>query len=198
MQHCCITCLSCWKPVDTTGWLPFSQRQHFISIGNFRHGPNWDAVLYLKQTLWPLIRKQLPAAELHIYGAYPPPKATALHNARQGFLVKGWAEEARAVMGAARICLAPLRFGAGLKGKLVEAMACGTPSVTTSIGAEAMHDGLPWNGAIENEPDAFAKAAVTLYQHEDRWRQCQQCGEKIVETHYDRSEHEQGFSKEAV
>ncbi|MCV6605937.1 MAG: glycosyltransferase family 4 protein, partial [Porticoccaceae bacterium] len=61
----------------------FEQRQHFVSIGNFRHAPNWDAVLYLKQSIWPLIRQQLPQAQLHIYGAYPPPKATALHNDKE-------------------------------------------------------------------------------------------------------------------
>ena len=64
----------------------FLDRQHFISIGNFRHQPNWDAVLFLKQTIWPLIRRQLPQAELHIYGAYPPPKATQLHNPKHCLL----------------------------------------------------------------------------------------------------------------
>jgi hypothetical protein len=73
----------------------FEERQHFISIGNFRHAPNWDAVLQLKTDIWPKIRKRLPKAELHIYGAYPPPKATQLHNAKEGFLVKGWAENAQ-------------------------------------------------------------------------------------------------------
>jgi len=76
----------------------FEQRAHFLTIGNFRHAPNWDAVLWLKESLWPRIREQLPRAELHIYGAYPPPKATALHNERQGFLIKGWAEDAAQVL----------------------------------------------------------------------------------------------------
>jgi hypothetical protein len=75
----------------------FEQRQHFMTIGNFRHAPNWDIVLYLQQ-IWPLIRKQLPKAELHIYGSYPPPKATALHNPKTGFHIKGWAEDAFDVM----------------------------------------------------------------------------------------------------
>ena len=59
-------------------FVPFEQRQHFLSIGNFRHAPNWDAVLWMKTQVWPLIRQQLPDAQLHIYGAYTPPKATAL------------------------------------------------------------------------------------------------------------------------
>lgn len=95
----------------------------------------------MKHSLWPLIRRQLPGAQLHIYGAYTPPKATALHNPAQGFHVMNWAEDALQVMTAARICLAPLRFGAGIKGKLADAMvACGTPNITTPVGAEAMGD----------------------------------------------------------
>ncbi len=160
--------------------LAFSQRQHFLCIGNFRHLPNWDAVLYLKHALWPLIREQLPHAELHIYGAYPPPKATQLHNPKQGFHVKGWAEDALAVMSEARICLAPLRFGAGIKGKLMDAMRCGTPSVTTAIGAEAMQGEYAWGGAIENTARDFAQAAVDLYSDEKRWHIAQQCGFELL------------------
>ena len=163
-----------------------NERSHFISIGNFRHAPNWDAVLYLKQTIWPLIRKQLPNAELHIYGAYPPPKATALHNERQGFLVKGWAQDAFEVMKNARINLAPLRFGAGIKGKLADGMLCGTPSVTTNIGAEGMSAGLPWGGAIANNPEEFAAAAVQLYQQQEQWQLAQQQGFAIARQLFDK------------
>ena len=61
-------------------WPSFSERKHFLSIGNFLHEPNWDAVLFLKQFIWPLIRKQLPKAEIHIYGAYPSKKVFDLNN----------------------------------------------------------------------------------------------------------------------
>ncbi len=150
--------------------LPFSAREHFIAIGNFRHAPNWDSVLYLQQ-LWPLIRKQLPQAELHIYGSYPPPKASALHNPKQGFLIKGWADDALDVIGQAKICLAPLRFGAGIKGKLLDAMLVGTPSITTDVGVEGMTEGNEWPGAIANESEPFVQQAINLYQSEDQWNQ---------------------------
>ncbi|KGK43355.1 glycosyltransferase [Nitrincola sp. A-D6] len=166
--------------------LSFAQRRDFVSIGNFRHAPNWDAVLYLKQTLWPAIRQQLPDACVHIYGAYPPPKATQLHNPAQGFLVKGWADDAKQVVGQARVLLAPLRFGAGLKGKLVEAMQTGTPSVTTPIGAEGMHAELPWSGAICDGETAFVQQAVNLYTAEVDWQQAQQQGDQILEQLYNR------------
>lgn len=179
--------LLCYCPFWQAG--PYAQvpalaeRAQFISIGNFRHAPNWQAVLWLKQQIWPLIRKHLPKAELHIYGAYPPPKATALHNARDGFLVKGWAEDAVAVMQQARLCLAPLQFGAGLKGKLLEAMQCGTPSITTSVGAEGMalsDQPSNWAGVIADNAEAFATAACALYQDDVIWQEAQQQGYRIL------------------
>lgn len=167
----------------------FEERQHFISIGNFKHAPNWDAVRYLKEQIWPMIRRQLPHAELHIYGAYPPPKATALHNAKQGFLVKGWADSATAVMQQARVNLAPVRFGAGLKGKLADAMTCGTPSVTTTIGAEGLTGDLPWAGAISNDADDLADAAVTLYRDKNQWEQKQVNGYAIHNQRFNKQTH---------
>ena len=167
----------------------FEDRAHFLSIGNFRHAPNWDAVLWMKTRLWPLIREQLPSAQLHIYGAYTPPKATALHNAAQGFHVMNWAEDALQVMAAARVCLAPLRFGAGIKGKLVDAMLCCTPNVTTPIGAEAMHGEEPWPGAVTRTAQAFADNAVQLYKDKTRWLDAQAQGLQLLASRYQRNRH---------
>lgn len=150
----------------------FQQREHFVTIGNFRHAPNWDSVLFL-QHIWPLIRQALPQAELHIYGSYPPKKATQLHNPKTGFLIKGWAEDALQVLGDARVCLAPLRFGAGIKGKLFDAMKTGTPSVTTDIGIEGMATESEWAGAVANDPETIAKLAIQLYQDEKFWQNAQ-------------------------
>jgi len=164
---------------------PFSERQHFMTIGNFRHAPNWDVVLHL-QEIWTKIRKQLPKAELHIYGSYPPPKATALHNPKKGFFIKGWADSAYEVMEKSRICLAPIRFGAGIKGKLLDAMIMQTPSVTSSIGAEGMHNHQePWAGIIANNVDDFVEAAVKLYTDEEAWSKAQKNGTNILHSRYD-------------
>ncbi|MFT5705559.1 MAG: glycosyltransferase involved in cell wall biosynthesis [Shewanella sp.] len=161
-----------------------SQRQHFMTIGNFRHAPNWDAVLYL-QKIWPLIRKQLPQAELHIYGSYPPPKATALNNPKTGFLIKGWADDAYQVMEQSRVCLAPIRFGAGIKGKLLTAMIMQTPSVTTSLGSEGMHQDEPWPGHVTDDIEAFVQAAVDLYTQEPLWLEAQQHAAALLTARYD-------------
>ena len=168
---------------DTT--MPFVERQHFMTIGNFRHAPNWDIVLYL-QKIWPLIRKKLPEAELHIYGSYPPPKATALHNPNTGFLIKGWAENAFDVMQKKRICLAPIRYGAGIKGKLLDAMIAQTPSITTTLGSEGMYDSNieSWPGVITDDITDFVEAAVNLYKQEDHWLKTQQSTKPLLETRY--------------
>jgi glycosyltransferase involved in cell wall biosynthesis len=166
----------------------FEERAHFIHIGNFRHAPNWDAVLHLKQTLWPAIKKALPHAELHIYGAYPPKKATQLHNDKQGFLVKGWAEDVTSLMASAKVLIAPLRFGAGIKGKLLDAMRCSTPSITTWVGVEGIistskNDRTEcssqtdlWPGAVCStditKPEViedYVNQAVSLYTNKDVW-----------------------------
>ena len=168
----------------TESWPSYDDRQHFITIGNFLHEPNSDSVVFLKEEVWPLVRKSLPAAELHIYGAYPIPRVMQLHNAKERFYIKGRANDVKEVMTKARVCLAPLRFGAGLKGKLLDSMLCGTPSVTTSIGAEAMHGNFDWNGLIADDAVKISEAAVELYTNKTAWLTAQANGIRIVNCCY--------------
>jgi hypothetical protein len=174
----------------------FEERSDFVFIGNFYHEPNCNAVQYLKETIWPMIKKQLPEAVLNVYGAYPTQKVLQLHNPKDGFLIHGRAESAVEVVQKARVVLAPLRFGAGIKGKLLEAMQCGTPSVTTSIGAESMQGDLSWNGFVEDNPEIFAANAVQLYQDRLLWLQAQQNGIVIIKQRYLRESFEVDFSKQ--
>ena len=162
----------------------FEERQNFVFIGNFLHEPNWNTVQYLKESIWPLIKNQFPEAVLEVYGAYPSQKVLQLHNPKNGFFIMGRAENAYEVVKKAKVVLAPIRFGAGLKGKLLEAMQCGTPSMTTSIGAEGMHANLPWNGFISDDVQEYSKHAVELYKNEKLWKQSQESGIVIVNECY--------------
>ncbi len=171
----------------------YDERSGFISIGNFLHEPNWNAVIWLKEEIWPLIRKNMPDAELNIYGSYPSQKVFQLHQPDDGFFVKGRAEEALSVIRKARVLLAPLRFGAGLKGKLIEAMQCGTPSVTTSVGAEGMAGEMPWCGFIEDDAGSFAKAASRLCQNIDIWNSSREKGSEILKRRFRRESFEKSF-----
>ncbi len=165
---------------NTESWKSFDERVEFVSIGNFLHPPNADIVKQLKTIIWPLIRKQLPDANLNIYGSYISQQYMEMHDEKTGFMVHGRAKNALEVLGNARVCLAPIRFGAGLKGKLAEAMLVGTPSVTTSVGAEAMHGSLEWSGYIADEPEKFAAAAVKLYSEKVKWQKAQENGITII------------------
>jgi len=163
----------------------FAEREHFVTIGNLRHAPNWDSILYLQQ-IWSLIRRELPDAELHIYGAYTPPKVTALNNKKTGFIIKDRAESVDEVMRNARVCLSPLRFGAGIKGKFIDAMRSDTPSITTEIGAEGMTAGNSWPGLIANTSEEIAQAAISLYKNETLWQEKSSYCSLLLNKNYDR------------
>jgi hypothetical protein len=182
--------------IDLVKLPSFEERNNFIFIGNFLHEPNWNAVQYLKETIWPLIKRQIPQAVVNVYGAYPSQKVVQLNNVKEGFIIKGRAANAHDVVGQARVVLAPLRFGAGIKGKLLEAMQCGTPSVTTSIGAESMHGDLPWNGFIANDVEIFVTESVRLYHNKRLWLQAQENGIKIINRRYVRVLFENDFKRQ--
>lgn len=170
-------------------WKTFGERKDFIFIGFGGHSPNLDAISYLKKEVWPLIRAELPQVNLNIYGGKLPQKINEMHNPHDGPYIKGWAENADLAVGNAKVMLAPLRFGAGLKGKLLQAMRCGTPSITTAIGAEGMNGNFDWNGKICMDPKTFAKAAIALYQDEKEWTSCQSNGIRIINNYYDKEMH---------
>lgn len=174
----------------------FTERSDFVFIGNFLHEPNWDCVKYLSETIWPLLHNKLPETKILIYGAYPSQKVLELNKPNQNFYIKGRANDAFEVIKNAKVILAPIRFGAGIKGKLLEAMQCGTPSVTSSIGAEAMAGTLDWNGFIKDNPNEFVEAAVQFYNDEKLWQQCQENGFEILDKRYKKSLFEKDFIAE--
>lgn len=177
----------------TNSWKKFDEREHFMFIGNFIHEPNFNCVQILKKDIWPVLRKKLPKAELHIYGAYPTQKVLQLNNATERFFVKGRAENAQETMSNYKVLLAPIKFGAGVKGKFVDAMQTGTPSITTSVGAEAMKDNFDWNGFVEDDFEAFVEKAVLLYNNEKEWQIAQKNGIKILNKNYDKTKFEAEF-----
>ncbi|RZK52017.1 MAG: glycosyltransferase, partial [Pedobacter sp.] len=171
-------------PKNTEKWISFNERKDFVFIGNFLHEPNWHTVQFLKTKIWPILRKKLPQAQLNIYGAYPSEKVWQLDNPKENFNIFGRADDAKEVISKHRILLAPIKFGAGVKGKFIDAMHVGTPSVTTTTGAEAMKGDLDWNGFIEDDIEAFVKKAVELYENEEEWIKAQQKGIKIINERY--------------
>jgi glycosyltransferase involved in cell wall biosynthesis len=173
----------------------FGERKDFVSIGNFLHEPNRDAVIRLKTEIWPLIRNKLKEAKIYIFGAYIPQQILEFHNEKEGFIVHGRATSAKTEIEKARVLLAPIKFGAGIKGKFTDAMQVGTPTVTTSVGAESMAGDLPWNGFISDDPSEFANAAVSLHENEMIWQEAQEKGFRILNEKFSAEEHRSRFKE---
>jgi hypothetical protein len=148
----------------------FAERSHCMMIGSFLHPPNLDAVRWCREAIWPLLREALPEAELHLYGSYGERFAGELHAPQAGVFFKGRAGDALETMADYRLNLAPLRYGAGLKGKVFDGFLSGTPTVMTPIAAEGITLGGAWGQA---EPEAFAAEAVRLYASAEAWQRRQ-------------------------
>ena len=165
-------------------WNPFEERSDFVFIGNFLHEPNWNTVQILKTKIWPSLRKKLPGVNLNIYGSYASQKVLQLDNKNERFFIRGRAAFAQETIAKHKVLLAPIQFGAGVKGKFIDAMQVGTPSIATAIGAEAMKGSLDWNGFIEDDLTAFVERAVELYQDKSAWLTAQQNGVQIINERY--------------
>lgn len=173
----------------------FKNRQHFVALGNLKHAPNVASVQLLKQHIWPKLRQNLPQAELHIYGAYAPKQIQEMHSPKDGFLIMGWAPKISEVLENAKVQLAPLPFGAGLKGKLIDAMRYGLPTITTAIGAEGMFKDENAPGFIAYTWEAFIEEAIRLYTNEPIWVTAQDRGFNILKNRFQRSFFEVSFQK---
>ena len=173
------------KDSDYKPGMSYTERKHLVMFGGFKHAPNRDAAHWLKAELWPAIRKHLPCeTELHIYGGYADHAITQLHNPKDKFFIKGRAECALTTMGQYRLNLAPLRFGAGQKGKILEGWLTGTPTITSAIGAESMAESKDLLYQPTEDPELFAQLVKQAYEDNDYWHQLQSSGYKLLNRHY--------------
>ena len=171
----------------------FDARNDFCTVGNFMHAPNMDAVDRLAKVLWPAIWNQLPEANMFVYGAYVSERARQLHKPAEGFHIVGNADDLGAVLRKHRVLLAPLRFGAGLKGKVMDAWYYGQAVVTTPIGAEGLFPDEAWGGAIAHSDPCFVSEAVRLYGDAASWAAAVAEGREILATQFDETTHQQGL-----
>ena len=172
-------------------WKNYEEREGLTFIGNFLHEPNWHTVQTLKTKIWPVLRKKISGVGMHIYGAYASQKVLQLNNPKENFFIHGRAKNARESIAKHRILLAPILFGAGVKGKFIDAMQVGTPSITTNIGAESMNGNLAWNGFIEDDLDILIEQAAKLYNDQKLWLKAQQNGIQIINQRYNKQVYSQ-------
>ncbi len=157
----------------------FAERSGLVFVGGFAHAPNADGVLDFHHRAWPLIQAELPDVPLTLVGAGPPPAVTALAS---GLVqVTGWVPEVEPYLDVARVSIAPLRFGAGVKGKIGEALSHGLPVVTTSIGAEGMSLVDGEHALVADTPERFAAAALRLHRDRPLWEHIRDCGRSHID-----------------
>jgi hypothetical protein len=173
----------------------FEERQHFMAVGNMKHAPNVASVSILKEHIWPTLQQRFPQAELHIYGAYVPQQLQEMHSSKDRFFIKGWIQDISAVMQKARVQLAPLPFGAGLKGKILDAFQNGLPTATTSIGTEGMVDIKSQYANVTNNWKDFCLMATNLYTDRIAWNASQKEGYGAVLSRFQKNSFAIPFSE---
>lgn len=163
----------------------FAGRADIMFLGNFPHAPNVDSILYFVKSIWPAMERELPVgARLLVVGNKPPPEVLALASDR--IVVTGFVEELAPYFEASRVFVAPLRYGAGIKGKLVTSLAHGVPSVATAIAAEGIANAGDAHLATTDDPEHFAAEVLRLYRDEAAWNAMREAGLSYVEQNYSR------------
>ncbi len=157
-------------------------RTRIIFVGGFAHEPNVDAARFFVGDVLPLVHGIVPEARFDIIGSHPPPEIVTLVG--DAIRVTGYVPDLAPYYGRARVAVAPLRFGAGMKGKICEAMAHGVPVVTTTIGAEGMDLTDGENVLIADSAPAMAQAVVSVYRDDERWHRLATRGRAFIQDRY--------------
>jgi len=161
---------------------PRADRSGLIFIGNYRHPPNVDAVRQLIEQIMPALWKELPGTTLTVVGNRLPPEIAAGLDSR--ITVAGWVEDLGPIVDGAVALAAPLRFGAGMNGKLCLAMAHGLPVVTTNLGAEGLDLVDGQNALVADDPEAFVHRCEHLITDAAQWAQLSETGKIHIDANY--------------
>ncbi len=159
----------------------FGSRSGVVFLGSYRHRPNVDAIHYFMQKIFPQIEVQLPGVPFSIAGAYPTDDLYRYEQESPNVHVTGFVADHRALLKSHRVGVVPLRYGAGLKGKIGEYFGCGLPCVTTSIGAEGMNMVSGKNALVADDPSAFAREVARLYTDPELWQSLSSAGVDYIE-----------------
>ncbi|MGB2798805.1 MAG: glycosyltransferase [Dehalococcoidia bacterium] len=160
----------------------FSERRDILFIGAFDHLPNVDAVTYFVKEILPLIRESLPDVRLYIAGSNPPRQVLSLRS--DDIIVTGYVGDLTPYFESCKLSVAPLRYGAGVKGKINQSMSYGLPVVTTSIGAEGLEAIDGEDILIADSPADFAQKVILLYSDEYLWRRLSENSIRNIEKYH--------------
>ena len=160
----------------------YGSRRDCLFVGGFEHTPNVDAMLWFSSEIMPLVLDQLPEAKLYIIGSKIPESIRLL--ASEHIITHGYVEHIEPFLESCLLSVAPLRYGAGVKGKITQSMSWGLPVVSTSIGAEGMHLEHGKNVLVADKAAIFAKHIVQLHRDPELWQRLSQNGLKTIEEHF--------------
>ncbi|TWI02750.1 GT2 family glycosyltransferase [Luteimonas cucumeris] len=163
--------------------LPFEERHDLVFVGGFRHPPNVDAVIWFVEEVFPRVRGAIPGMKFHCIGGHVPERIAALAR-HEGVTVHGHVPDITPYMDGVRIGLAPLRYGAGVKGKVNLSMAHGQPVVATSCAVEGMHLRNGHDVLVADSAEAYADAIVRLYGDRALWNELSRNGQDNVARHF--------------
>ena len=160
-----------------------AERKGIVFVAGFAHPPNADAAGWLVREVLPRIRARHPEVHLDLVGSNPSDRVMALRG--DGVAVTGFVsdEELTARYANARVVTAPLRFGAGVKGKVVEAMWHGVPCVTSEAGVQGLAQAREWLG-VADDPEGFAALVCKYLEDDAAWRECSRHGQDFVRRQY--------------
>ncbi len=158
-------------------------RKNVLFVGGFWHKPNSDAVIWFVENIWPLIHVMAPDCSFIIAGSNPGPEVVDLAK-HAGVDVIGYVEDLQPLYDSVRVCVAPLRYGAGVKGKVGQSMACGLPVVATSIGAEGMRQHDHQHILVADDPESFAAHVLNLLKDDALWADIQREGRRLIEASF--------------
>jgi O-antigen biosynthesis protein len=161
---------------------PFAHRRDWLFIGSFQHRPNVDAVLFFVQQIFPLVSPRLRDAKFYIIGDNAPPEIVALSNEK--IAVTGLQRDARPFFDSVKLSVAPLRFGAGVKGKINQSMGFGVPVVATSVAVDGTELRDREEILVADEPQDFAEALIQLYESKELWSRLSENGIRKTRTLY--------------
>ncbi len=160
----------------------FAERRDLFFVGGYQHPPNVDAACWFVTEIWPLVHRQLPQARFHLIGSKAPEKVRSLQA--EGLVFHGFVESLDQFLDGCRLAVAPLRYGAGIKGKVNMSMAHGQPVVATPAAVEGLFAEHEREVLIAAEPAAFASEVVRLYQDQALWERLSAASVHNVEAHF--------------
>ncbi len=180
------TALCPWvvEPVEQPS--PLASRSGITFLGSYQHPPNQDAVESFLGDVWPLLNERLPDLEFHLYGSGLGPELQARWQAIHGVRVHGWVTDASSVYERHRVFIAPLRSGAGIKGKVIAALAHGIPQVLSPVAAEATGLRHGTEMFIAREPEAWCDAITDLIADDDLWSRTSEAAREHARAHFSR------------